>query len=587
MKKAINIISLALALLLLFSGCSKQSDVNSDTPADSAEPVTHDFAKTPEEMFTDRDFEIGYDVDTAIRIELNEDNITCSSDSVTVSGTTATITKEATYIVEGALNDGQIIVEAPENAKLQIVLSDATVHCSFSAPLYIKEADKVFVTLATGTSNSLTGGGESALDGETTVDGSIFSKQDLTINGEGSLTVTSPAFHGIVCKDDLVITGGNYTVTSASHGLDANDSIRMANASITIDAGKDGMHAENNDDSPLGFVYFAGGNMTISAEGDGISAGAYMQIDDGSFSIVTGGGSENSQKTTSDSYGGFMGGGPPSRPSRPSSSSSSSSTESGESIKGLKAASGILIGNGSFTINSADDSLHSNADLTINGGSYTISAGDDALHADETLTVTSAIMNISESYEGIEGLHVKIMGGNVTLNADDDGINAAGGTDSSGYGGGRGDMFGSSSSKGSIEISGGTLNITASGDGLDANGTLSISGGYITVCGPNTGDTATLDYDVSGIITGGTFIGTGASGMAQTFSQSNQGVISVSVGSISAQTPITLSDKDGNVILSATPQLAYSVVILSSPSIKSGETFVLTVGTTSKEFKAS
>ena len=213
------------------------------------------------------------------------------------------------------------------------------------------------------------------------------------------------------------------------------------------------------------------------------------------------------------------------------------------------------------------------------------------IHADDTLTITAGTIRISESYEGLEALHVDIQGGDIHLTATDDGINAAGGTDLSGITGGRDGMFGGrggmATENGTIVISGGNLYVKASGDGIDANGTLEITGGYMVVVGPTQGDTATLDYDVSGVITGGTFIGTGAAGMAQTFSDSTQGVIAVNVGNQSAGTNIVLWDKNGNTILEHTPELDFAVVILSSPDIVSGETYSMTVGTQSGEFQAS
>jgi len=145
----------------------------------------------------------------------------------------------------------------------------------------------------------------------------------------------------------------------------------------------------------------------------------------------------------------------------------------------------------------------------------------------------------------------------------------------------------SSNSNGSIKVSGGNLYVKASGDGIDANGTLEISGGYTIVVGPTQGDTATLDYDKSATITGGTFIGTGAQGMAQTFSDSKQGVVAVSVGNQSAGTNITLKDKGGNTIIEYAPELSFAVVILSSPDIVSGETYTITVGLESGEFEAN
>lgn len=518
MKKR-SLFSLLFAFSLIAAGCGGQDNavVSDETVNSEIETSSDDTANASDEseaqstvvdsdMFTDRDYRVDYDESTSVRITLNGDTATCASDDVVISGSTVTIKDEGTYILTGTLDDGMIIVDADENDKPQLVLDNVTINSASSAPIYILEADKVFITLAQDSENTLSNGGTFTAIDENNIDAAVFSKQDLTFNGYGSLTVTSPVGHGIVSKDDLVFTSGTYTIASASHGLDANDSVRVVNAQLTIDAGKDGIHAENDDDTSLGFIYIAGGTFAIGAEGDGISAGAYMQIDDGDFDIAS---------------------------------------------------------------------------------------GDDGFHADDTLTVTDGTINISESYEGLEGLHIDVSGGDIYLVATDDGFNAAGGTDESGFGGARGnDQFGGGpmgggSSNGSIVISGGTIYINASGDGIDANGTLEISGGYTTVCGPTQGDTATLDYDSSAVITGGTFIGTGASGMAQTFSDSEQGVFAVSVGNQSAGTAIKLEDANGNVLVEYTPELSYAVVILSSPDIVKGETYTITVGETSGSFAAN
>lgn len=627
-----------LAVLLLFSACKKNGteDSNDNHSAD----VKVDFEKTDTDMFTDRDLDASYNENKSVKIQLNGDSVSCSSDSVKISGTTVTITKEGTYILSGTLNDGMIVVSAGNKAKPQLVLNGVSINSNTSAPLYIPEADKVFVTLAKGTTNTLSNGGTFTAIDDNHIDAPIFSKEDLTLNGSGSLTVTSPAGHGIVSKDDLVLTGGTYTIESASHGLDANDSVRIKSASLTIDAGKDGIHAENNDDDSLGFVYISSGSFDISAQGDGISSGAYMQIAGGSFAIVSGGGSANATKKTSDSWGRFGGGrggfggpggfggfGLPE-----DSNTSSNDTEDSTSIKGIKANGDMLISSGTFTIDSADDSVHSNSSITVNGGTFDIATGDDGFHADDTLTIAAGTITITQSYEGLEALHVNISGGDIKLTASDDGINAAGGTDASGMGGPRGnDNFGgrgggnfggrgdnnnfgsrggnndfgrpqggnnfggpqggdpgnSSSSIGTIVISGGTIYVKAYGDGFDANGTLEISGGYITVCGPTQGDTSTLDYDVSGVITGGTFIGTGASGMAQTFSSSEQGVVFLNVGNQSAGTKIILKDGSGKTLFSYEPALSFAVVILSCPEMKKGETYTISIGSSTSQISAN
>lgn len=588
MKRLLPIILAVVLMPGILSGCGTKTALDSGAAAlsdSAAEPAEVDFSQTDTDMFTNRDYVMDYDVKDSILIQLNGSSATASSESVLISGTTVTITEEATYILSGTLEDGMILVDAPETAKLQLVLNGVEISSKTSAPLYILEADKVFVTLADGTENTLSNGGTFTAIDENNIDAVIFSKQDLTLNGSGTLTIHSPAGHGIVSKDDLVITGGTYFIYSASHGLDANDSVRLINASITVDAGKDGIHAENTEDTALGFVYISSGALEIEAEGDGISAGAYLQLEDGVITILAGGGSENGAHESSDFWGGFMGG-------RGGAPSSSAASDSSTSMKGIKAAASILISGGTITIDSADDAIHSDASITINGGAFALASGDDAIHAEETLTVTAGTINISESYEGLEALNIEIQGGDITLTASDDGLNAAGGVDSSGTTGGRDGMFGgrggmSSSSNGSIVISGGNLYIKASGDGIDANGTLLISGGYTVVVGPTQGDTATLDYDVSATITGGTFIGTGASGMAQTFSNSEQGVIAVGVGNQSSGTAITLKDQNGNLLLSYTPELSFSVVILSSPEIVSGERYTITVGSASGEFEAS
>lgn len=591
----------------LFAGCTKPSgndktanssspSGSNDTSLSSAAPVDVDFSKADEDMFTSRDTKADYSQTDSVVIKLNGSSATASSDSVKISGSKITITQEATYIISGKLADGMIIVNADDTAKIQLVLNGVDITSKTSAALYILEADKVFVTLADGKTNTLSNDGAFTDIDENNIDAAVFSKQDLTFNGSGNLTVTSPAGHGIVCKDDLVLTSGTYTLNSSSHGLDANDSVRISgDVKLNIDAGKDGIHCENTDDASLGFIYISNGTINIEAEGDGIAAGAYVQIEGGTFDLLIGGGSKNGSKASSENFGGFMGGGGPGG----AKISTTTTDESSTSMKGIKAANSLLINGGTFKIDSADDSVHSDVSVTINGGTYEIASGDDAIHAEETLTVTAGNFNISECYEGLEALNIDVEGGNIKLVASDDGLNAAGGTDQSGTTGGRDGMFGSgrpggmggqggmsSNSNGSIKISGGTLYINSSGDGIDANGTLKISGGHTTVVGPTQGDTATLDYDKSATITGGTFIGTGASGMAQTFSDSKQGVIAISVGNQKAGTNITLKNKSGKTIISYEPELSFAVVILSSPDIQKGDTYTVSVGTESGEFEA-
>lgn len=594
MKKVCSIV---LVLLLCLSGCGTDTPPAEGDTTQSTDKTTSTTVASGD-MFTDRDKSASYGQNNDVAITLNGDAVVCQDSSVKVQGTTVTITKGGTYIITGTLQNGMLIVDAGEKDKPHLVLNGVSITSSTSAALYVREGDKIIVTLAEGTQNTLANGGTFTAIDDNDIDAAVFSKQDLSFNGSGNLTVTSPAGHGVVCKDDLVLMGGTYTVNAASHGLDANDSVRIAGITATVDAGKDGIRAENNDDASLGFVYIESGTLTVEAEGDGISAGAHLQVHGGTIDVTAGGGSANAQKQQSDSWGDFMGGRPGMRP-RATEETSTDST----SMKGIKSGGDMHIAGGTIRIDSADDAVHSNASLTVGGGVFDIRTGDDGMHAEETLTVTGGVVTIHESYEGLEALHVRVQGGEITLTADDDGLNAAGGADQSGITGGRDGMFGErpsggfgggrqpggfggGNSNGSIVISGGVLNITASGDGIDANGTLEISGGNTVVCGPTQGDTATLDYDVSGIITGGTFIGTGAMGMAQNFSDAKQGVIAVRAGNCAAGTEIVLKDARGKTLLTHTPHLSFAVVILSSPEIQSGADYTLCIGSDTTQITA-
>jgi len=571
--------------MVLLCGCSQQ------TPTVQTNPVSPTVTAVPD-MFTDRDQRT--EAKSSYTIVLSDSGCTSDCGSVQIAGSTVTVTQEADYTISGALTDGMIIVDAGKDAKVHLTLDSVSVSSSTSAPLYVRQADKVVVTLKG--ENALTSGQVFTPIDDNDIDSTVFSKDDLTFNGTGTLTVTSPAGHGIVSKDDLVFTGGSYTVTTALHGLDANDSIRIKDSDFQIAAGKDGLHAENNDDAALGFIYLESGSFNIQAEGDGISAGSYMQIISGSFQLLTGGGYVNGQKQSSDYFGGFggrpggpggPGGGRPGGRYTPTATASTADSTESTSIKGIKAGTDLSIAAGDFTIDAADDALHG-SNVTICGGDFQLSTGDDGIHADETLSVSGGNITVTASYEGLEGLNVQISGGNITLTARDDGINAAGGQDQSGYGGVRGDRFGGhgGASNGSIVISGGTIYMNASGDGIDANGTLTITGGHTTVCGPTSGDTAVLDYDNTATITGGTFIGTGSSMMAQSFSEATQGVIAISTGNQQAGTQITVKDASGTVLLDEAPILNYQIFIFSAPELKSGESYTLTIGTASETVTA-
>ncbi len=607
-----RILSVLLSACLIFSGCAPSQESERENGTSKDRNVFFEEAETvnitapiptavPENSyFTDRDLSSDFSAEKAVYTTLSDDGVMCDSNAVLVDGSNIEIKSEGVFVFNGSLSDGSIIIEAAKQDKVQLVLNGVSIHSETGAPIYIKQADKVFVTLAEGSENILSNGGVFEADADTSVDAVIFSKDDLTVNGLGNLTIDSPAAHGIVSKDDLTVCGGNITVFAASHGLSGKDSIGITDTALNIESGKDGIHAENKDDAALGSLYIENGMYVIRSEGDCISAATDLQIAGGSFDLISGGGSENAEKREEESFGaggmmppGGMGGKPGGgRGGRmmtvlPTSATDTSKTEESVSQKGIKCGTTLSVLDGTFMIDSADDAVHANGDLNVFDGDFTIETGDDGFHADAALYVEDCNILITESYEGLEGLSIRIANGEIHVIATDDGLNAAGGTDQSGFGGMHGgDMFASDPNS-FIEVSGGTLNVNASGDGIDSNGSLTLSGGCITLCGPTAGDTAVLDYASNGNISGASFVGTGSSMMAQTLSSDTQGVIALGVGNQSAGTAATLSDTDGKEILSVTPELDYAIVIFSCPEMHKGESYTVTIGSVSKDFTAN
>lgn len=571
-------------------------ETETDTEEIEVQSITGTFSST--DMFTERDLAGTYEESGAVYVTLSDDGITGETAGVAINGQTMTITAEGTYIFSGTLSEGQIVVDA-DNAKVQIVFDNVDITCASSAAVYVKSAEKVFVTLAEGSQNTLRNTDEYVAIDDNNIDAVIFAKSDLTLNGTGSLTIVSAEGHGIVSKDDLKITGGTYDITAAGHALSGKDSVRIADGTFILTAEKDGIHAENADDEEKGYIYIADGDFTITSDGDGMDASNIVQIEDGTFDITAGGGAANSLKThESDMPGGGMSQNIE-RPDGESMPQDTTTDESGTSTKGIKAGGGMYLNGGTYQIDSADDSIHSNANITIADGTYTLATGDDGVHADDALTVNGGTITVTESYEGLEGLTVTINDGTIDITARDDGINTAGGTDQSGFGT-FGDHFKGMDSADDeteettdnemwMELNGGYIHILAGGDGVDSNGDLTINGGEIYIDGPSDNGNSAIDYGdrSSAYVNGGMLVAIGSSGMAEGMSDSSkQEVLMVKLGEQMEAGDVELTDNEGNVIVSYTALKSYDCVIISTAEVESGATYTLTTSGTMTEVTA-
>lgn len=576
--KRIGAVAAALCLALSLSSCRREDGTSSGNatsePVSGGSDAVLDAAVSVDpDRYTDEDLDDNWSETGSTAVTLNGSSIQVSGGGAAVNGSVLTISKAGTYVLKGELTDGQVIVDAGKEDLVKLVLNGATLACSNSAPLYIKQADGVILTLAEGTLNTLTDGETYAFAaGEDEPNAALFSKQDLTINGTGVLTVTARYNNGITSKDDLVIVNGEISVTSAHDGIRGKDSVSILGGTITVTAEGDGIKSNNDTDADKGWIALDGGTFTIEAGNDGIQAETALAVTGGSYRIVCGGGSASVSKTTGTNPGwNFRPGG-----------GTAAATADEESYKGIKAGTALAFKGGTFVIDSADDALHANGDVTIAAGTFDLSTGDDGVHADGTLAISGGTIAVKTSYEGLEGSNVTISGGDIQVKASDDGLNAAGGSDSDAGNGWRGpDSFQTGGSH-ALTISGGTLVIDAGGDGLDSNGALTITGGTVLVNGPTDSGNGALDYDGSCTMSGGVLIAVGSAGMAQApGTASTQASLMITYTSTQAAgTLLSLTDSKGNLVTAFTPAKSYQSAVICTPALKQGDSYTLYSGGT-------
>lgn len=527
--------------------------------------------------------------------------------NLTISGANVTITASSEISVSGESTSGQLAVNVDKTAepegKVVLNLEGLTLSNSSAAPIYVEAiGDEVQISAKNGTTNTISDGTSHTdtyvdSDGNTnTVNGAIFSRDDLKLKGKGTLIVNGNTEDGIVCKNDLKIWNGNITVNAADDGIRGNDSVRIgdpdaadySSLSVTVNtnngsSGGDGIKT-NSDEDGKGYVTINGGTVNIDSYADGIQAEQTFTMNGGELNITTYQGSNftGSASGGNGGWGGGMGG------------NDGNSNKTDISAKGIKAVgvydeagttwqSGgdLIVNGGTITIDSSDDSLHCGGDMQLLGGSMTLATADDGAHSDHALTIGSTggdydapYVNITKSYEGIEGVDITQNSGTVMVTSSDDGYNAAGGADSSGNNnsggwgqGSWGGPGGGNSSDGSqtMTFNGGYAYVNAAGDGLDSNGNIYFNGGYVFVSqtGGGNGPLDCGDSNNSITYSGGTVIAAGSSDMFETPSSYSF----LSTTSVSAGQTITFTDASGNVLATFTlPNGSAEMVMCSQES---------------------
>jgi hypothetical protein len=531
------------------SGSSAASNENAGTSVEGVQSSGGALAPISVE-YAGEDLDSGAVSSISSYIKLNGDSISFEGSGATVADNVITITSAGVYEISGTLNDGQIIVESDNEETVVLVLDGVDLTYSKGAPIFVSNADKTIITLAAGTENIVTDAANYVFENdEDEPNAAIFSKDDLTINGAGSLTVIANYNNGIASKDDLKITAGDITVNAKNDGIKGRNSIAILDGTITVNAGADGLQANNDEDAEKGYVAIEGGELKISAGMDAIQAETRLSVSGGVITVFTAEGS------LTDYF-------------------------SDETAKGLKAGVDVTITGGAFNIDSSDDAIHSNGTISISGGDLRIASGDDGIHADTALIINGGNVQITKSYEGIESAIITINDGNVRIVANDDGINVAGGADNSSLNGRPGQNNFEATGDHWLQVHGGYIFVEAIGDGMDVNGTVEMTGGVVLINGPTSNGNGPLDYMGTFNITGGFLVAVGSAGMAQAPSSSST-QYSLMHNFSSAQaggTMVHIESAQGDNILTFLPTKAYQSVLVSSPQLENGSTYQVYTG---------
>ena len=396
-----------------------------------------------------------------------------------IDGTDVSITAAGTYVFSGDCDNGSITVKKGVTG-VTIVLNGLTLTNDDSAAITLNKTAEASLIAAAGTTNTVADT-EGSSDENAAV--KVKSGASLLLSGTGTLTACGNTKNGIKGASDAVITVDELTlnIEAADDGLSCDDELTIKGGRVNITAGGDAVKAspdtddaENPDTTSLGNVTVSGGTMTLTAANDGVQADGDLTISGGTFAVTANGGHTTAL------------------------------IDDSASCKGLKAGKTLTVSGGTVNVDSADDALHAN-DVTVSGGTLTLASGDDAVHADNDLVVgvqgssstSNPKIDITASYEGLEGTTVSVYSGDIDVAASDDGVNAANSD------------LGERSDKYAINIAGGDLYIDAGSDGLDSNNDITMTGGKVEVYGADAMMDAAIDYDGTFTLSGGTLFGAG------------------------------------------------------------------------------
>ncbi|MDI6100086.1 carbohydrate-binding domain-containing protein [Actinoplanes sp. NEAU-A12] len=484
-------------------------------------------------------------------IELTGGSATSSADGVKVDGATVTITAAGTYTISGELT-GQIVVTAPD-ATVTLILDGASITSTAGAAIAATAVKELVVQLADGSTNTLSDASSYADDAD--VNAALFSAGDLTLTGAGKLAVTGNGNDGVASKDGLLVRSGTITVTAKDDGLRGKDYVVVNGGTVTVTASGDGIKADNTEDADSGYVAVAGGTVAVTSAGDGVDAATDIVVTGGTLTVAAGGG--HTVKPAGDS-----------------------------SAKGLKSGVITVLEGGTARVDSSDDAVHSDGAVHLNGATVTVASGDDGVHAEGQQIIDGGSLDVTAAVEGLEAAAFVLNDGAVHVVSSDDGINGAGGTagadSATGRQGGGAPGGGENVGAFSVTVNGGTLVIDSEGDGLDSNGTATITGGTVVVNGPQRSGNGALDVNGAFTVDGGTLLASGSAGMVVTpGAGSKQGWISATLtAAIGAGTTIQITDGDGTVVASYVTGKTVQNITYSSSAISSGEKYTVHNGGT-------